>query len=137
MAFFSRALQGLRRQDRTVVSLEEAVLTLLAEARQGASPPHRQPAQAGGADGQAGHQSGLEFPQLTLLEPAQVIAWISELAHLGDMHAQYILGLFFQLGAGVTRDDSTAAMWFRKAAEQALAGPRSRVQSGATHRSKG
>jgi TPR repeat protein len=40
------------------------------------------------------------------------------LAELGDVEAQYNLGVMFDEGAGVEQDLSAAATWFRKAAEQ-------------------
>lgn len=39
------------------------------------------------------------------------------LARLGDVEAQYNLGVLYDQGAGVERDLSLAASWYRKAAE--------------------
>jgi TPR repeat protein len=39
----------------------------------------------------------------------------------GDAEAQFNLGVMYQNGAGVSRDDVTATMWYRKAAEQGFA----------------
>lgn len=40
------------------------------------------------------------------------------LAELGDVEAQYNLGVMFDEGAGVEQDFAAAAAWYRKAAEQ-------------------
>ena len=40
------------------------------------------------------------------------------LAELGDAEAQYNLGVMYDEGAGVERDLTLAAEWFRRAAEQ-------------------
>lgn len=40
------------------------------------------------------------------------------LAELGDVEAQYNLGVMYDEGAGVEQDPTTAASWYRKAAEQ-------------------
>jgi uncharacterized protein len=40
------------------------------------------------------------------------------LAELGDVEAQYNLGVMYDEGAGVEQDLATAAAWYRKAAEQ-------------------
>jgi uncharacterized protein len=40
------------------------------------------------------------------------------LAELGDVEAQYNLGVMYDEGAGVERDLAAAAAWYRKAAEQ-------------------
>ena len=40
------------------------------------------------------------------------------LAELGDVEAQYNLGVMYDEGAGVNRDLACAADWYRKAAEQ-------------------
>ena len=40
------------------------------------------------------------------------------LAELGDVEAQYNLGVMYDEGAGVERDLAAAATWYRKAAEQ-------------------
>jgi TPR repeat protein len=40
------------------------------------------------------------------------------LAELGDVEAQYNLGVMFDEGAGVAQDFAAAAAWYRKAAEQ-------------------
>jgi TPR repeat protein len=39
-------------------------------------------------------------------------------AERGDAHAQTNLGVMYNKGQGVTRDDIVAAMWYRKAARQ-------------------
>jgi uncharacterized protein len=43
------------------------------------------------------------------------------LAERGDPRAEYMLGLAFNLGRGVPRDNAAAVVWYRKAAEQGLA----------------
>lgn len=40
------------------------------------------------------------------------------LAELGDVEAQYNLGVMFDEGAGVEQDFAAAVTWYRKAAEQ-------------------
>lgn len=40
------------------------------------------------------------------------------LAELGDVEAQYNLGVMYDEGAGVDRDLASAADWYRRAAEQ-------------------
>jgi TPR repeat protein len=39
-------------------------------------------------------------------------------AEKGDIEAQYDLGVYYQLGEGVARNETEAAKWYRKAAEQ-------------------
>jgi TPR repeat protein len=43
------------------------------------------------------------------------------LAERGDPRAEYMLGLAFNLGRGVPRNDATAVVWYRKAADQGVA----------------
>jgi len=43
---------------------------------------------------------------------------IHEIAEGGDAHAQFILGLCYESGRGVSKDAVQAIKWFRKAAEQ-------------------
>ena len=45
----------------------------------------------------------------------------TELAARGDRFGQYYLGLMYQLGQGVPRDDALAASWFHQSAEQGYA----------------
>src|ERR1700722_1841651 len=40
------------------------------------------------------------------------------LADHGDAHAQYMLGLMYHDGQGISPDENAAFAWFRKAAEQ-------------------
>ena len=42
-------------------------------------------------------------------------------AEKGDAKAQTLLGIFYQLGAGVPKDDAEAVKWYRKAADQGYA----------------
>lgn len=44
--------------------------------------------------------------------------WQQKATHDGDADAQYNLGKMYLEGNGVPQDDSEAAKWFRKAAEQ-------------------
>lgn len=43
------------------------------------------------------------------------------LAEHGDPRAEYMLGLAFNLGRGVPRDDAVAFEWYRRAAEHGVA----------------
>jgi uncharacterized protein len=52
---------------------------------------------------------------------AKALRLIRALANDGDATAQFNLGLMYVNGHGVQRDDSAAALWFRKAAEQGYA----------------
>jgi uncharacterized protein len=52
---------------------------------------------------------------------AKALRLIRPLANDGDATAQFNLGLMYVNGHGVQRDDSAAALWFRKAAEQGYA----------------
>ncbi len=36
----------------------------------------------------------------------------------GDAYAQFLLGVIYEIGRGVTKDESEAVKWYRKAAEQ-------------------
>jgi TPR repeat protein len=63
-------------------------------------------------DGQAAYASGDYQGAVQIWRP---------LAERGDPRAEYMLGLAFNLGRGVTRNDATAVAWYRKAAEQGLA----------------
>ena len=58
------------------------------------------------------------FRELASLGHPPALAWIRELAELGDTEAQYELGDMHASGEGVARDDSKAAEWFLRAAEQ-------------------
>jgi TPR repeat protein len=59
-----------------------------------------------------GYQSYLKGDYLAAYEE-----WLP-LAELGDVEAQYNLGVMYDEGAGVEQDLATAAAWYRKAAEQ-------------------
>lgn len=43
--------------------------------------------------------------------------WMRKAAGMGDVTAQYNLGVFYQNGIGVRKDDAEAARWFKRAAE--------------------
>jgi len=49
---------------------------------------------------------------------AGVAKWYRKAAEQGDTRAQYNLGLMYNNGQGVPRDDAEAVRWYRKAAEQ-------------------
>ena len=49
---------------------------------------------------------------------AQSIAETRAKAEQGDASAQFFLGSFYALGAGVLKDDVEAVKWYRKSAEQ-------------------
>ncbi|MDP2258696.1 MAG: tetratricopeptide repeat protein [Caulobacter sp.] len=49
---------------------------------------------------------------------ATALANLQPLAKKGAKAAQYYLGLMYEKGRGVTRDDAEAAQWFRRAADQ-------------------
>ena len=44
--------------------------------------------------------------------------WYRKSAELGDAVSQWRLGLLYNEGKGVGRDDSEAAKWYKKAADQ-------------------
>ncbi len=44
--------------------------------------------------------------------------WFRKAAEQGDATGQYLLGLMYRYGKGISRDSVEAAEWFRKAAEQ-------------------
>jgi TPR repeat protein len=48
---------------------------------------------------------------------AAYVEWLP-LAQLGDVEAQYNLGVLYDEGAGIEQDLAAAASWYRKAAEQ-------------------
>lgn len=51
---------------------------------------------------------------------AAPLAELTSLAEAGDAQAAYLLGLHHASGEGAVRDDSEAALWFRRAADAAL-----------------
>ena len=63
-------------------------------------------------DGQAAYASGDFQGAVQIWRP---------LAERGDPRAEYMLGLAFNLGRGVPRNDASAVAWYRKAAEQGVA----------------
>lgn len=64
-------------------------------------------------DGQGAYDRGDYATALQLLRP---------LAEHGDAHAQYLLGLSYDLGHGVPKDSAEAASWYRRAADQGVVG---------------
>ena len=44
--------------------------------------------------------------------------WFSLLAEKGNARAQCAIGIMYEYGFGVAKDEQQAASWFRKAAEQ-------------------
>lgn len=62
-------------------------------------------------DGQTAYDNGDYATALGLWRP---------LAERGNANAEYNLGLIYQRGNGVPKDDQEAVKWFRKAADQGL-----------------
>lgn len=60
-------------------------------------------------DGIAAYQTG---------DPKRAFGLLQPLARQGNAEAQNYLGLLYANGKGVQRDDTTAAYWFRQAADQ-------------------
>lgn len=60
-------------------------------------------------------------------QTAKAFDVLTVLARRGDSDAQAILGSYYQLGAGVTRDDDKAAYWYRRAISQGSAMARYRL----------
>ncbi len=67
------------------------------------------PAQADFDTGWAAYQRGDYAAALRELRP---------LAEQGDAKAQFSLGVMYEAGQGVVKDDAQAVQWYRKAAEQ-------------------
>ena len=74
------------------------------------------------------------FRELASLGHLPALAWIRELAELGDTEAQIGLGDMHASGEGVARDDSKAAEWFYRAAEQGNRLARTRLYADARNR---
>lgn len=51
-------------------------------------------------------------------QEAEQVAEVRAAAERGDATAQFQLGLWYDLGRGVVRDDPEAVRWYRRAAEQ-------------------
>ena len=49
------------------------------------------------------------------------------LAEQGIAEAQYNLALMYSRGEGISRDDKEAVKWYRRAAEQGIAGAQSKL----------
>src|SRR5437667_6146536 len=54
-------------------------------------------------------------------EPARAVAACRRLADQGVSAAQYILGIMYETGQGVTKDDAEAVRLYRKAADHGQA----------------
>jgi len=63
-------------------------------------------------DGQAAYDRGDYSQALQLWRAA---------AETGDARSEQMIGLSYELGRGVPRDDAMAAAWYRRAANQGLA----------------
>ncbi len=94
--------------------LRTLVLPLLTSALLLTSPA----AQAGWDEGLAAHRAKNYALALQEFQP---------LAEQGDMRAQRALGIMFEYGQGVSKDESAAVGWFRKAAEQGDSDAQSRL----------
>ena len=66
---------------------------------------------------QRASDSNLPADQSTVAETKRTQA-LHEVAQGGDAHAQFILGLCYESGRGVSKDAAQAIIWFRRAAEQ-------------------
>lgn len=53
-------------------------------------------------------------------DPVEMAKQDQAAAELGDVGAQYNLGVRYQNGMGVPKDDAEAVRWYRRAAEQGL-----------------
>lgn len=69
-------------------------------------------ANAGLDEGKAAYKRG---------DYATAIREFRPFAEQGNAVAQYNLGVMYQLGRGITKDEAEAVKWYRKAAEQGLA----------------
>ena len=63
--------------------------------------------------GFSGESQGAENPT-----PAAKVAEVRSKAEAGDAKAQFSLGVMYDKGRGVTKDEAEAVKWFRKAAER-------------------
>ena len=52
----------------------------------------------------------------------QQVEWYREAAESGHTGAQFNLGVMYENGRGVDKDDSSAVEWYRQAAEQGHTG---------------
>ncbi len=50
-------------------------------------------------------------------DPAEAMKWYRKAANLGNVNAQFMLGLLYRYGNGVPQDYAEAAKWYRKAAD--------------------
>ncbi|MBP5586141.1 MAG: SEL1-like repeat protein [Lentisphaeria bacterium] len=58
---------------------------------------------------------------------AAAFEWFKKAADLGHMKAQFIIGLYYESGDDVKKDDGEAFEWFKKAADQGDAGAQYKV----------
>jgi len=72
------------------------------------------------APGYASAQSALRRGEAALARQnyAAAVALLSPLAQAGNRDAQASLGYLYEIGRGVPQDETQAALWFRRAAEQ-------------------
>jgi TPR repeat protein len=54
---------------------------------------------------------------------AKAVEWYQKAAAQGDVTAQYNLGILYEKGIGVQKDNTQAAELFKKAARHGAAGP--------------
>ncbi|HNJ36278.1 MAG TPA: tetratricopeptide repeat protein, partial [Leptospiraceae bacterium] len=53
--------------------------------------------------------------------PNEAVKWYRKAAELGNVFAQYNLGVIYEGGRGIEKDEVEAARWYRKAADEGLA----------------
>lgn len=81
-------------------------------------------ARRGGKGGNDMRKGFFRFGALALLLLTAAGAWADSLealrakAELGSPHEQYDLGMLYQMGKGVPKDNAEAMNWYRKAAER-------------------
>ena len=61
------------------------------------------------------------FPEQIAEQKSSNVTDVRQLAEKGDPSAQYNLGLMYQNGRGVEKDEVEAVKWYQKAAEQGVA----------------
>jgi len=60
------------------------------------------------------YRRGLVVPR----DDAKAVRWYRKSADQGNASAQYLLGVMYDGGRGVTENHSEAVRWYRKAADQ-------------------
>lgn len=68
--------------------------------------------------GDAENQFNLGMQYLELNDYKQAIYWYKKAAEQNHLHAQVIIGCFYYMGEGVSKDWEEAAKWFKMAADQ-------------------